>query len=180
MAYFGRISQEQLTKVFKGTDLTVLFDVRLGKVRRIGGPAYRHHEIGVWELVNDITPEELRDLLPSSAEVEELFMAGAGTGTTQVTNTPTFGALQINISPANTAQQLPSLVIPDGFSVIIKSAQSNNDNVFVSDTAVKVAAAATRYQLRKGDFVDLKVTNLNTVWVLATQNNQKIEVIVEQ
>lgn len=119
---------------------------------------------------------------PEARKVIEI-MAGAGSGsvvTTPIPNALALASQEVNISPANTAQQLPSLVIPDGRAVVIKSEQGNGNNVFVSDSAANVAVATSRYRLRAGDFVTLKVANLDQVWVLSTQNNQKIEIIVEQ
>jgi hypothetical protein len=115
--------------------------------------------------------------------IEVIDMAGAGTGSvvsSPVANAQTINAQEVNISPANTAQQLPSLAIPDGRAVVIKSEQGNSNNVYVSDSAANVAVATSRFRLRAGDFVTLKVANLDEVWVFSTNNNQKLEIVVEQ
>ena len=145
------------------------------------GPGWAPAEC-IFQLEPPIAIAMFRERFPESVEVIEI-MAGAGNGsvvTSPLPNALTLNAQEVNISPANTAQQLPALVIPDGRSVVIKSEQGNGNNVFVSDSAANVAIVTSRYRLRSGDFITLKVANLDEVWVLSPQNNQKIEVIVEQ
>jgi hypothetical protein len=100
--------------------------------------------------------------------------------TTVVTpNNLTFVAQQITIG--TTAVALPSIVIPDGVTLVVKSYAGNgNKRLFVSDSLANVVVPATRNELRSGEAIGLSVVNVNVVFVVASAAGTILELMVEQ
>lgn len=75
---------------------------------------------------------------------------------------------------------LPSLVIPDGFSLAVRANVNNiaGSQVYISRTnATTVAARAT---LNVGDTTRLFITNANLIHVAGSQNGLTVDLLVEQ
>lgn len=100
--------------------------------------------------------------------------------TTVVTpNNLTFVAKQIIVGI--TAIALPSIVIPDGVTLVVKSYAGNgNKKLFIADSLVNVVLPASRNELRSGEAVGLSVTDASAVFVVASVANTILELLVEQ
>jgi hypothetical protein len=97
-------------------------------------------------------------------------------------NRAAFTARQVTITVANTPVNLPSIVIPDGYSLVIRNSDANAAAtvVFVADSAANAGAAATRYRLVETETVSLQITNANLVWVNSATAGALVDLIVEQ
>lgn len=96
-------------------------------------------------------------------------------------NFTTFITQVITVVAAGTPVQLPSIIIPDGASVTIRAkVENNNKKIFLSDSSANVILANSRLVLRAGENVELRVQNINAVWIDASNNGAQVEFIVEQ
>ena len=95
-------------------------------------------------------------------------------------NNITFTARQVTVGTV--AVQLANIPIPDGTTLVLKSYAGNGNNrrIWIADSAVNVAAAATRIELRPGESVGVSVQNANSVFVLASAAGVILELLVEQ
>jgi hypothetical protein len=101
--------------------------------------------------------------------------------TTVVTpNNVTLTARQVTVGVA--ALQLPSIVIPDGTTLVVKSysGNANNRRIWISDSAVNVLLPASRNELRPGESVGLSVQNANAIYVAASAAGTILELLAEQ
>ncbi len=96
-------------------------------------------------------------------------------------NFSTFSAQVINVPTAGTPIQLPSIIIPEGASLFIRSRLENgNKRIFVADSSANALLSANRLTLRAGEGIELRVQNANAVWIDASANGTEVELFVEQ
>lgn len=91
--------------------------------------------------------------------------------TAQVVNAPVAGA------------QLPSITVPDGFSLMIRANILNTGQVYVAISqanATNAAIPGNRNTLNAGDTLRLYVTNANLVYVAGSAASQNVDLLVEQ
>jgi hypothetical protein len=86
---------------------------------------------------------------------------------------------RIAVSTAGTPVQGPNLAIPNNFQVLIKSLSSNTGTMYLGESSSN-ASSANGFPLAPGDFVVLKLTNLNLVWVNSSVNGESVAYAVEQ
>jgi len=97
-------------------------------------------------------------------------------------NRPAFTARSvqpINNLPATT--QLPAIVVPNGFTLVIRATVGNATTIYLANSAANLAVAANRITLNAGDIIGLNITNANLVFVAgsgAGVNN--VDILVEQ
>lgn len=85
----------------------------------------------------------------------------------------------INNLPATT--QLPAIVVPNGFSLVVRATVGNATTVYLANSAANLAIAANRITLSPGDLVQLALTNADLVFVAGSGvgvNN--VDILVEQ
>jgi len=70
-------------------------------------------------------------------------------------------------------------VVPDGFDVLIVMDKSQSGSIFVANSSANALLAANRFELKKGDSISLGVSNLNAIWINASNNNRDIHVLFE-
>ena len=85
----------------------------------------------------------------------------------------------VYVDVPGTAVQLPSVVIPPGFDLVIRAFLSNTDNVYVGNTVANATLATKRITLAAGEAVRLKISNTSLVWVDAAVASEGIEFFVE-
>jgi hypothetical protein len=85
-----------------------------------------------------------------------------------------------NVTVGLVDQILPSIVIPDGFSLIIRSNPFNTGNARIYVSSSNATVVGSRNTLAAGDDVRLYVTNANLVHVAASIVGQTVDLVVEQ
>lgn len=95
-------------------------------------------------------------------------------------NRPTWTHGQKTVAIPGTAEQLPSLVIPDGFALVVRALPGNTGNVHYGKTKVLAESATDRITFSLGNGLTLKIKNANEVWVDAAQANEGVDYWVEQ
>ena len=83
------------------------------------------------------------------------------------------GAFAISSNPT----QGPNVVIPDGYSIVIKARRSNSSITYLE---VSSSTSTNAYSLAAGEFIGLYITNLSLVWFSNSTNTDVIEYIVEK
>ncbi len=96
-------------------------------------------------------------------------------------NFPSFTALVVNVPTANTAVQLPDTPIPDGAVLGLRAKITNGPRrIFLANSSANVLLSGSRIELRSGESVELRLHNLNAIWIASNQNNADLEILVEQ
>lgn len=95
-------------------------------------------------------------------------------------NRPAFTAQNISILLANTDQILPSIPIPNGFSLVVRSNPFNfgTSKIYVSSTDATIIGS--RNTLAAGDAVRLYINNADLVHIGASITGQTVDIVVEQ
>ena len=122
-----------------------------------------------------------REIVPPY--VSTIIVAGGTASTTA--NRPSFTANMI-LAPIGgislTGGGAPSVPIPNGFAVVLKS---NPDNVgasriYVANSAANTSIIANRFTLGPGDGVNLAVTDANIIFIGSNNGTSNVDWIVEQ
>jgi len=88
---------------------------------------------------------------------------------------------QRDVPAAGTAEQLPSVTIPEGFQLTIIAKPANTGTIYFGNSKANAESATARFDgLSAGLAVSLEITNANLVWVNASVNGEGISYIVEQ
>lgn len=96
-------------------------------------------------------------------------------------NASAFAARLVAVPTAGTPVQLPSLLIPDGFSCTVRASENNGTKrIYLSDSSANALDATKRIELRKAGSVELQITNTNLIWIDASANTAEVEILVEQ
>ena len=103
--------------------------------------------------------------------------AGSGTGGA-VQNMSSFIVSDMDVTAASTAEQLPSVSIPDGFALLIKAKPGNTGNIYHGESKLK--AEAHKATMQSNESYEYKVTNANLIWIDAATSGEGIEYAVEQ
>lgn len=90
-------------------------------------------------------------------------------------NRPTWDHGQKTVSAAGTAEQLPDLVIPDGFELVVRALPDNANDIYLGKSKSKAESATDRLTFSKGNGLTLKVKNANEVWVDAAVAGQGVD-----
>ena len=94
-------------------------------------------------------------------------------------NRPSWTHGQKTVSAHGTAEQLPSLIIPDGFELVVRALPGNTNNIYLGKTKALAESATDRLQFSAGNGVTLKVKNTDQVWVDADDDNEGVDYWVE-
>ena len=111
-------------------------------------------------------------------------MAGFG-GSAEIFESPNpsaFEAQVVTVTTAGTPVNLPNLPIPDGATLSVRALRSNGRNgiIYLANSSTNTGSATNRVELRRGEFVNLKISNANLVWIDANNNGLGVEILVEQ
>lgn len=93
-------------------------------------------------------------------------------------NKPTIIVDDKDVTAAGTAELLPSITIPDGFTLVIKAKPTNVGNIYVGESKAK--AEAHVFTLQSNEPVDYGIEDANAIWIDADNNNEGVELTVEQ
>ena len=83
------------------------------------------------------------------------------------------------VSSAGTAEQMPALVIPNGFKVVIRPLNTNTGLIFLGNSKANCEDTDKRIELDFGDSVAFYVTNLNLIWIDAEVTGEGVWYAVE-
>ncbi len=97
-----------------------------------------------------------------------------------VANRETFVTGSLNVTLSGVAEQLPSQLIPEGFKVIVAAKLDNTDVIYIGNSKANAEDADTRFAaLKAGDWIALRVRNLNQIWATSAVTGEGISWIVE-
>jgi hypothetical protein len=96
-----------------------------------------------------------------------------------VPNRASFGVNQKTVAAAGTAEQLQSQDIPDSFSVSVRAFDGNLGSIYVGPSKVDAENHAKATILAPGQFILLYITNVDEVWIDATNNGEGVMWLVE-
>ncbi len=135
----------------------------------------------VYELrIRSPTAGDLTTLQGGIYRITEYQYSLAYTSTTTFNRTSLLIQSLQNIALTAVGQQLPNIVVPNGFSLVVRATQGNTGSVYIATTAAALNVATTRNTLSAGDAVELYITNANIVYVGASVINQNVDLVVEQ
>ena len=122
-------------------------------------------------IVNGTTPT---DLLAVKNEITTLL------GTQKNRSAWTRGT--ITVPTAGTPVQGPNMAVPDGFAVSLIYHPKNTGDIGVAESsaAANLSTGDPTILSGAGQGFDLKVTNLNLIWVDASVSGEKLMYVVEQ
>ena len=87
----------------------------------------------------------------------------------------------VTVAAAGTPQQLTATPIPDGATAVFRAHTGNgNKRIYLANSSANALLATKRIELKSGENVTLSITNLDLVWIDASANSAKLEVLVEQ
>lgn len=99
---------------------------------------------------------------------------------TWTANRPNWDHGQKTVAVPGTAVQLPDLLIPDSFEIVVRALPGNTDNIYLGKTKAKAESATDRLTYSKGQGLTLKVTNANQVWVDAAVGDEGVDYWLER
>jgi len=76
--------------------------------------------------------------------------------------------------------QLPPIVMPNGFQLVIRATPGNAAVVYLANSGANTGIAANRITLAAGDTAKLQITNANLVWVASTVAATSVDILAEQ
>tara|TARA_Y100000310_G_scaffold195167_1_gene195166 strand:- start:289 stop:660 length:372 start_codon:yes stop_codon:yes gene_type:complete len=117
-----------------------------------------------------------------NAAGELIVAGGGGGGGVPVPNEAAVTFQTVTVAVAGTPVQGPNLVVPDGFSVVIKnrSTQAASPIAFIGDSNAKVQVSTTRAELLRGECLAYYITNMNLIFCDSDTNGCIIEFTAEQ
>lgn len=86
------------------------------------------------------------------------------------------------VTTAGTAVQLSatSIPIPDGFELVVKALGGNTNKVHVALSAADAQTDANAYEMKAGEAIGLKITDVNLVYVDANVAGEGVTWAVEK
>lgn len=94
-------------------------------------------------------------------------------------NRASFITGQKDIAAAGTAEQLGSQAVPNGFRAVIKAKSTNGDDVYIGNSKANAEDGGTHFILQANESIEIRVNNLNLIWVDVGVNGEGIEYILE-
>ena len=84
------------------------------------------------------------------------------------------------VASVGTAVQLPSVSIPYDFEVVVLALSENTGTIYLGNSKDTAEDHNTAFPLTKGGAVELKIKNLNILWMDSSVSSEGINWIVEQ
>ena len=94
-------------------------------------------------------------------------------------NRPSWDHGQMPNAIPGTALQLPDLIIPDGFELVVRALPNNTGDIYLGKSKDKAESATDRLTYSKGNGLTLKVKNANHVWVDVAVGGEGVDYWVE-
>ena len=141
-----------------------------------------HHKAWGWDEDKEIW---IVNLSAQSGKELKFTIGGPGTyvsaGTTYngvpVANRSSLAHGQVTVGTSAITLSASSISVPDGFAVHIKASVKNTGLIYVGITGVTTTSG---HELSAGEKVDLFVTDLSTIYLIADTADQKASYIVEK
>ncbi len=97
-------------------------------------------------------------------------------------NRSSFIVDQVLVTTAGTAVQLPDVEIPDGFFAIVMAGPGNDGYIYPGESKAiaQYNHANDICRLEAGDSIPVQLTNLNLVWIDASEDGEGVSYIVPQ
>ena len=95
-------------------------------------------------------------------------------------NRPSWYHDKTTVSAPGTAEPLETLVIPDGFALVVRALVGNTGNIFLGRTKALAEDTARRLPFSKGNGLTLNIKNANLVWVDSQVVSEGVDYWVEQ
>jgi len=106
---------------------------------------------------------EIRDLLKD-------ILAALGGG-----NTGSWNHGRCVVSTPGEPQRLPPMHIPDGMHVVVRALPRNTGSVYIGRNSQAVLDPDRRIELTPKDFVRMRLTNTNLIWVDAEKDGEGVD-----
>lgn len=84
------------------------------------------------------------------------------------------------VGSAGTAVQLPSVLVPYDFEVVICAPSGNTGTIYLGNSKVNAEDHNTAFPLKKGGAVELKIKSLGIMWIDSSVSSEGINWIVEK
>jgi len=123
-----------------------------------------------------LTSGDVADFAKRPKSVDATDLVTVSEGASSMANKAVFKHGQKSVAVAGTREQMAALAIPDGFAVIIKALIGNTGKIYVGDVTVD---NTNGYELNASEFVTLKITNLNKVYLDTSVNTEGVSWTVE-
>lgn len=83
------------------------------------------------------------------------------------------------VSAAGTAEVMPTLIIPNGKSILIRPLNANTGKIYLGNTKANAESSSARVELDFGESIAKAITNLNLVWIDAEVSGEGVWYAVE-
>ena len=97
-----------------------------------------------------------------------------------IRNRPAWDHGHKDVVAAGTAEQLPSVPVPDGLELVVRANPSNTDDIYLGKNKTDATRSTTRITLAPGEATKLRVTNANVYYVDAAVSGEGVEYFVEK
>lgn len=95
-------------------------------------------------------------------------------------NRPSWTHGQKTVTAEGTAEQLPSVTVPDGFELVVRALPGNDGDIYLGNSKANAEDADQRLTFSAGNGPTLKVKNANVIWVDAATSGEGVDYWVEQ
>lgn len=136
-------------------------------------------QYGEYRVFNNVFELRLRSPQLTSYRVTEGEINTSYSVVTSNINMLDFNTGQTLVPVPGTAVQLPNIVIPDGFTLVIKALPGNAGRIYIAHTAAAAIVPANAYSLGPNEHAELNITNANLVFLDAAVINDGVEILVE-
>ncbi len=131
--------------------------------------------------LDDETRQALANILALLNSNNDYLAAIAAKEIGVLANKPALMTGQKNVTTAGTAEQLPDVVIPDGFKVVLAAKPANTGYIYLGNSKVSAEDSSSYFdRLEAGDSITLQITTLKIVWINSSVSAEGITYIVEQ
>jgi len=136
-------------------------------------------QYGEYMIFNNVFEIRLRSPQLSSYRATESEIYTSYAIATADINRPDFDTGRTIMPAIPAPTQLPTTTIPDGFALVVKALNTNAGRIYVANSAANALIPANSYSLGINEFVTLKVTNADLVYIYSAVVGDGIESIVE-
>lgn len=136
-------------------------------------------QYGEYRVFNNVFELRLRSPQLSSYRVTEGEIYTSYAIATADLNRPNFVTGRTVVPAIPVPTQLPAQVIPDGFALVIKALNTNVGRTYIGPTAAATLNPALSYSLGPNEFVSLKITNADLVYMYTALAGDGIEYVAE-
>lgn len=136
-------------------------------------------QFGEYRVFNNVSDLRIRSPQLTSFRATEGEIYTSYSVVTADLNRSDFNTGQTRVPIPGTAVQLPNILIPDRYKLVIKAISGNAGRIYLGHTALDSQTPALAYSLGPNEHVDLGLTNANLVYIDAAVANDGIEIVVE-